>query len=234
MAVTVKLPTQLRDAAGGAGRGAGRRRDGRRGARGALRRSTASCASGSSDDDGGLRRFVNVYLDGEDIRFLDGLDTAGRRRRRGDDPAGGRRRLGRARQPPRRGAKSSAPTRSSASAGPRHGGERLHALGRPSSRRRRRSPRARRSGSGRAPPCRPCEKRPCSQVMHSGQRRSTSTSSSTVGFAAQRLQEMRPAARARGQRATAANVPAVPDGTALSAARVIVIVISSWSVQTIL
>lgn len=26
-------------------------------------------------DDGGLRRFVNVYLGGEDIRFLDGLDT---------------------------------------------------------------------------------------------------------------------------------------------------------------
>ena len=29
-----------------------------------------------SDDDGGLRRFVNVYVGGEDIRFLDGLDTA--------------------------------------------------------------------------------------------------------------------------------------------------------------
>jgi sulfur-carrier protein len=27
-------------------------------------------------EDGGLRRFVNVYVDGEDIRFLDGLDTA--------------------------------------------------------------------------------------------------------------------------------------------------------------
>ncbi len=26
-------------------------------------------------EDGGLRRFVNVYVDGEDIRFLDGLDT---------------------------------------------------------------------------------------------------------------------------------------------------------------
>ena len=29
-----------------------------------------------ADDDGGLRRFVNVYLAGEDIRFLDGLETA--------------------------------------------------------------------------------------------------------------------------------------------------------------
>lgn len=26
-------------------------------------------------EDGNLRRFVNVYLDGEDIRFLSGLDT---------------------------------------------------------------------------------------------------------------------------------------------------------------
>ena len=26
-------------------------------------------------DDGGLRRFVNVYVGGEDIRFLDGLAT---------------------------------------------------------------------------------------------------------------------------------------------------------------
>ena len=28
-----------------------------------------------SDEDGSLRRFVNVYLSGEDIRFLDGLQT---------------------------------------------------------------------------------------------------------------------------------------------------------------
>jgi molybdopterin synthase sulfur carrier subunit len=28
-----------------------------------------------SDEDGSLRRFVNVYLAGEDIRFLDGLQT---------------------------------------------------------------------------------------------------------------------------------------------------------------
>jgi molybdopterin converting factor small subunit len=27
-------------------------------------------------DDGQLRRFVNIYLAGEDIRFLDGLETA--------------------------------------------------------------------------------------------------------------------------------------------------------------
>ena len=27
------------------------------------------------DDDGGLRRFVNLYVNGEDVRFLQGLDT---------------------------------------------------------------------------------------------------------------------------------------------------------------
>ena len=47
-----------------------------------------------ADDGGGLRRFVNVYLGGEDIRFLEGP----RRRspaRRAHDPAGSRgRRLG--------------------------------------------------------------------------------------------------------------------------------------------
>ena len=28
------------------------------------------------DADGGLRRFVNIFLDEEDVRFLDGLTTA--------------------------------------------------------------------------------------------------------------------------------------------------------------
>ncbi len=28
------------------------------------------------DDDGQLRNFVNVYVNGEDVRFLDGLETA--------------------------------------------------------------------------------------------------------------------------------------------------------------
>jgi sulfur-carrier protein len=28
------------------------------------------------DDAGALRRFVNVYVDDEDVRFLEGLDTA--------------------------------------------------------------------------------------------------------------------------------------------------------------
>jgi MoaD family protein len=74
MAVTVKLPTQLRDAAGGAtsaevaGSTVGEVLDALYAEHGELR-------SRMADDDGGLRRFVNVYLAGEDIRFLDGLDT---------------------------------------------------------------------------------------------------------------------------------------------------------------
>ena len=74
MAVTVKLPTQLRDAAGGAtaaqvdGGTVGEALNNLYEQHGELRERI-------SDGDGGLRRFVNVYLRGEDIRFLDGLDT---------------------------------------------------------------------------------------------------------------------------------------------------------------
>jgi sulfur-carrier protein len=73
MAVTVKIPTQLRPAAGGAaqadvdGQTVGEVLDALFDRFGELR--DRIC------DDGGLRRFVNVYLAGEDIRFLDGLDT---------------------------------------------------------------------------------------------------------------------------------------------------------------
>ena len=28
------------------------------------------------DDEGNLRNFVNVYINGEDVRFLNGIDTA--------------------------------------------------------------------------------------------------------------------------------------------------------------
>ena len=91
MAVSVKIPTQLREATGGEstaevdGSTVGEVLDSLYERYGELRSRIA--------EDGGLRRFVNVYVGGEDIRFLDGLDTAGRGRRRSDDPAGGRRRL---------------------------------------------------------------------------------------------------------------------------------------------
>jgi MoaD family protein len=75
VAVTVKIPTQLRavtsgeaettiEDAGTVGEvldGLYERYDG-------LRERIA--------EDGDLRRFVNVYVGGEDIRFLDGLETA--------------------------------------------------------------------------------------------------------------------------------------------------------------
>jgi sulfur-carrier protein len=74
MAITVKLPTQLREAAGNQteaqvdGTTVAEALDSLYAQHGELRERIA-------DDGGGLRRFVNVYLGGEDIRFLDGLDT---------------------------------------------------------------------------------------------------------------------------------------------------------------
>jgi sulfur-carrier protein len=71
---TVKLPTQLRAAAGGetavavVGATVGEVLD-------ALFERHAELRERLSDGDGGLRRFVNVYVDGEDIRFGDGLAT---------------------------------------------------------------------------------------------------------------------------------------------------------------
>jgi molybdopterin synthase sulfur carrier subunit len=75
MAVTVKLPTQLRDAAGGAGAKSveGARTVGE--ALDALYAEHNELRERIADGDGSLRRFVNVYLKGEDIRFLNGLDT---------------------------------------------------------------------------------------------------------------------------------------------------------------
>ena len=73
-AVRIKLPTQLRDAADNQaethveGATVGEVLDALYAEHGELRTRLA-------DDGGSLRRFVNVYLGGEDIRFLDGLDT---------------------------------------------------------------------------------------------------------------------------------------------------------------
>jgi sulfur-carrier protein len=73
MSVSVKIPTQLREATGGEGvatvDGAtvGEVLDSLYDRYGELRSRIA--------EDGGLRRFVNVYVGEEDIRFLDYLDT---------------------------------------------------------------------------------------------------------------------------------------------------------------
>lgn len=75
MAITVKIPTQLRSAAGGEsevgvdleGASVGEVLDALFARFEELR--------GRITDDGGLRRFVNVYVGGEDIRFGDGLKT---------------------------------------------------------------------------------------------------------------------------------------------------------------
>jgi molybdopterin converting factor small subunit len=75
MSITVKIPTQLRDLAGGA-------------AQVQVEGSTVAEALESMfavhgelrdrlyQENGDLRRFINVYIGGEDIRFLDGLQTA--------------------------------------------------------------------------------------------------------------------------------------------------------------
>lgn len=73
MAVTVRIPAPLRPLAGGA--------------------SSVQCTPGTVSDlieqlegqhagfrervaeDGALRRFVNVFVDGEDVRFAQGIDT---------------------------------------------------------------------------------------------------------------------------------------------------------------
>lgn len=74
MAVTVKIPAQLRSVTGGEGEleveGAtvGEALDAVFDLHEALRERLTQ--------DDGLRRFVNVYVSGEDIRFQDGLDTA--------------------------------------------------------------------------------------------------------------------------------------------------------------
>jgi molybdopterin converting factor small subunit len=75
MAVTVKIPTQLRAATGGVseasveGATVSEVLDGLFLQFGELRERI-------SDEQGALRRFVNVYLAGEDIRFLDGIATS--------------------------------------------------------------------------------------------------------------------------------------------------------------
>jgi sulfur-carrier protein len=73
MSVTVKIPAQLRSVTDGEGE---IEVDG-----GTVGEALDAVFSRHDDlraritENGGLRRFVNVYVSGEDIRFRDGLDT---------------------------------------------------------------------------------------------------------------------------------------------------------------
>jgi molybdopterin synthase sulfur carrier subunit len=75
MSVTIRIPTQLRQLTGGEGEVL-------------VEATTVSEAIGALDlaypgfgerildDRAGLRRFVNLFLNDEDVRFLDGLNTS--------------------------------------------------------------------------------------------------------------------------------------------------------------
>jgi molybdopterin converting factor small subunit len=74
VSVIVRLPSQLRSLVGGAAEvpvDAGTVRE----AILAVDEAYPGIAFRVLDDRGGLRRFVNVFVADEDIRFLDGLDT---------------------------------------------------------------------------------------------------------------------------------------------------------------
>lgn len=74
MSITVRVPTQLRTLTGGAGElpleGS---------TVGEVLKALDAAHPGMGDrlfdDTGGLRRFVNVFVDDEDVRFLQGLGT---------------------------------------------------------------------------------------------------------------------------------------------------------------
>ncbi len=74
MSVIVRLPSQLRVLVGGAGEVPVEAETVRE-AIGAVDAAYPGLASRVLDDDGALRRFVNVFVADEDVRFLDGLDT---------------------------------------------------------------------------------------------------------------------------------------------------------------
>ena len=74
MSVTVRIPTTLRPLAGGSSEV-----DVEGGTVGDVLKALDSAHPGFSDrlldDEGGLRKFVNIFVADDDVRFLDGLDT---------------------------------------------------------------------------------------------------------------------------------------------------------------
>ncbi len=75
MSVVVRLPSQLRVLVGGAGEVDVEAQTVREAIE-AVDAAYPGIASRVLDDRGALRRFVNVFVADEDVRFLDGLDTA--------------------------------------------------------------------------------------------------------------------------------------------------------------
>jgi sulfur-carrier protein len=74
VSVVVRLPGQLRSLVGGVGEipvEASTVRE----AIAAVDLAYPGLATRVLDDNGGIRRFVNVFVADEDVRFLDGLDT---------------------------------------------------------------------------------------------------------------------------------------------------------------
>ncbi len=74
MSITVRLPSQLRVLVGGEAEVVVDA-DSVRGAIDAVEIRHPGLATRVLNDDGSLRRFVNVFVQDEDVRFLDGLDT---------------------------------------------------------------------------------------------------------------------------------------------------------------
>ena len=74
MAVTVRIPTTMRPLTGGEKQvpvDAGKLSE----VIGALETAHPGMGDRLLDEDGALRKFVNVFVDDDDVRYLDGLDT---------------------------------------------------------------------------------------------------------------------------------------------------------------
>ena len=74
VAVTIRIPTTLRSLTAGQSEvevASGSARD----VLGALERLHPGFSERITDEMGALHRFVNIFVDDEDLRFLDGLDT---------------------------------------------------------------------------------------------------------------------------------------------------------------
>jgi molybdopterin synthase sulfur carrier subunit len=73
--VTIRIPTQLRQLSGGASEVSVEGTSVSEALK-ALDAAHPGFSERLYDESGGLRRFVNVFVADEDIRFLDGVDTA--------------------------------------------------------------------------------------------------------------------------------------------------------------